>query len=123
MARQIKVPGTLAKRAAQFALAKKAHDVAIIDLRKIKNAFADYFVLCTCDSDTHVRAVSGAIQEGMESLGQFSPHVEGEHAGQWVLIDFTDIVVHVFNTTTRGFYNLERLWGDGKITKVADKAD
>ena len=113
MARQIKLPGTLAKRAAHYALSKKAHDVVIIDLRHIKNAFADYFVLCTCDSDTHVRAVSGAVQAGLESLGHATAHVEGEHAGEWVLVDFTDVVVHVFNARTRAFYNLERLWGDG----------
>ncbi len=121
MARQIKLPGTLAKRAAHFALAKNAHDITIIDLRKIKNAFADYFVICSCDSDTHVRAVSAAVQEGMHELGQRPFHVEGEQVGQWVLIDFADIVVHVFHKHARTYYNLERLWGDGKIEKIAEE--
>ena len=117
----IKLSPAIAKRAAELALSKKAFDVNIVDLRKIKNAFTDFFVICSCDSDTQVRAVAGAIQEGLKESGVGVYHREGESVGQWVLIDCVDVVIHVFHRVAREYYTLERLWGDAKITTVTDK--
>lgn len=121
MTKQISLSPAIAKRAAELALSKKAFDVNIVDLRKIKNAFTDFFVICSCDSDTQVRAVSGAIQEGLKEAGVGVYHREGESVGQWVLIDCVDVVIHVFHRVAREYYTLERLWGDAKITAVTDK--
>ncbi len=122
MPRSIKRPQTVAQRAAAVCLSKKATDIVIVDLRKIKNAFADFFVICSCDSDTQVRAVSGAVQEELKKVDVAPSHVEGESVGQWVLVDYVDVVVHVFHRAARIYYNLERLWGDAKVTPVADEA-
>jgi ribosome-associated protein len=120
VARSIKRPLTVAQRAAAACLSKKATDIVIVDLRKIRTAFADYFVICSCDSDTQVRAVSGAVQQQLKEVEVAPFHVEGMSVGQWVLIDYVDVIVHVFHRTARMYYNLERLWGDGKITHVKD---
>jgi ribosome-associated protein len=109
----------LAKKAAQFALTRKAHDVVVLDLRGL-TSMADYFVICSADSDTHVRAVGDAVDEGMDSLGDRAWHKEGYRDGNWVLLDFVDVVVHVFHQETRQFYNLEKLWGDAPTEQIED---
>jgi ribosome-associated protein len=109
----------LAKKAAQFALTRKAHEVVVLDLRGL-TSMADYFVICSADSDTHARAVGDAVDEGMDSLGDRAWHKEGYRDGNWVLLDFVDIVVHVFHRETRQFYNLEKLWGDAPSEQIED---
>ena len=111
---------TLQHRIAELALAKKANDVAILDLRKL-TSMTDYFVVCTGDSETQVRAIAGAIMAGMEEHGERVWHTEGLQNLQWVLLDYVDVVVHVFHKDARTFYGLEKLWGDAKIQKVADR--
>ncbi|TAK53255.1 MAG: ribosome silencing factor [Bacteroidetes bacterium] len=105
---------------AQFALSKKASDVIIMDVRDVTDV-ADYFVVCSADSDTQVKAVSDAIMDGMESLGSAPWHREGVSNKQWVVLDYVDIVVHVFLKEMRKFYSLEKLWGDASIEPVEDK--
>ena len=110
---------TLAKKIAQFALTKKAHAVTIMDLRKVTD-MADFFVVCSADSDVQVKAVADAVTDGTELLGVSPWHREGLSQRQWVLLDYVDVVVHIFHKETRRYYGIEKLWGDGKIEVVED---
>ncbi|MDE3058624.1 MAG: ribosome silencing factor [Bacteroidota bacterium] len=111
---------TLAKNAAKLALSKKAFDVVILDLRTL-TSMADFFVICSADSDTQVRAIADAVQDGMKKKGESMWHSEGKSDSQWMLLDFVNVVVHVFHKNTRAFYNLEKLWGDAPAEQVEDK--
>jgi ribosome-associated protein len=110
---------TLAKKVAEFAISKKASDVLLMDLRKLTGP-ADFFVVCSADSDTHARAIADAVRNGTDGMGVSLWHSEGFRALSWVLLDYVDVVVHVFKKDVRPFYNLERLWGDAKLTSVED---
>jgi len=90
-----------------------------MDLRKL-NAPADFFVLCSADSDTHAKAIAQAVRDGSDTIGVTLWRSEGFRALSWVLLDYFDVVVHVFKKDVRQFYNLERLWGDAKVTPVED---
>ncbi len=109
----------LAKKIAGFAIAKKATDILMMDLRK-KSSATDFFVVCSGDSEPQVKAIADAIRDGMEGIGVNAWHAEGFHARQWILLDYVDVVVHVFHRELRSFYNLERLWSDAKIHSVLD---
>jgi len=98
---------------------KKGYDVKIIDLKKL-TTFADYFVICSADSDTQVKAIADEIDKSLRDEGIKCWHKEGYMALQWVLLDYVDVVVHVFKKTARDFYNLEKLWGDAQIIEVED---
>ncbi len=113
---------TLQHQIAQLALNKKAKDVVILDLRKV-TSMTDYFVVCTGDSEPQVKAIADEIMSGMELQGEKTWHVEGLQNLQWVLLDFVDVVVHVFHKDARTFYGLEKLWGDAKVQKVLDRVD
>jgi ribosome-associated protein len=110
---------TLAKKIAEFAYSKKASDVLLMDLRKLR-APADFFVVCSADSDTHARAIADAVRVGAEEIGVSLWHSEGYRSLSWVLLDYADVVVHVFKRDVRPFYNLERLWGDAKLIPMED---
>ena len=110
---------TLAKKIAQFALIKKAHAVTIMDLRKITD-MADFFVVCSADSDVQVKAVADAVADGTDDLGLSPWHREGLSQRQWILLDYVDVVVHIFHKETRKYYGIEKLWGDAKIEVVQD---
>ena len=110
----------LAKKIAAFALLKKAQNVVLLDLRKL-TTMSDFFVICSADSDTHVRAIADAIRDGAQGAGEKVWHDEGQGESTWVLLDFVDVVVHVFHKETRSFYNLEKLWGDAKFEYIEDK--
>ena len=112
---------TLAKKIARLALTKKAHAVTIMDLRTLTD-MADFFVVCSADSDVQVKAVADAIAEGTEKLGVNPWHQEGLTHRQWVLLDYVDVVVHIFHKEMRRFYAIEKLWGDAKIEEVGDEA-
>jgi len=101
----------LARWAAIAADEKKARDVRILDIRAI-SVVADYFVICTGNSGTHVRAIVDHVEEELAKKGYRAHHVEGYRGGRWVLLDFGDVVIHVMQEEERTFYNLERLWGD-----------
>jgi ribosome-associated protein len=111
---------TLAKRIGDLMISKKAHDVVILDLKKLTSA-ADYFVICTADSDSQVKAVADAVRDGMEESNERVWHYEGYQALKWIVLDYVDVVAHIFYKEDRSFYNLERLWGDAKITEVQDE--
>jgi ribosome-associated protein len=91
--------------------ANKAQDVIVLDVRGLCEA-TDYFVIASGTSDTHVRALAERVIEAMAKAGHRAHHVEGLSSGRWVLLDFVDLVVHVFHPTLRQFYQLERLWAD-----------
>jgi len=110
---------TIAKRIADLMISKKATDVVILDLKKLTSA-TDHFVICSADSDTQVKAIADAVQDGMEAFGERVWHQEGYHAMRWILLDYVDVVAHIFHKEERSFYNLDRLWGDAKRTEVED---
>ncbi len=110
----------LARKIASFALTKKATDLVIMDLRKLTD-MTDFFVICTGDSDTQVKAIADAIMDGTEKMGVPAWHQEGISNRQWILLDYVDIVVHVFHKEVRKFYGLDKLWGDAKVLKLEDK--
>jgi len=111
---------TLAKKIAVAALSKKAYDVAIMDLRKL-TSMTDYFVICSVDSDTQARAVADTIKHETMGKGESLVRKEGYSEGRWILLDFVDVVAHVFHKDLRTFYNLEKLWGDAKFEYVHDE--
>lgn len=102
---------------------KKAEDIVVMDLREINNAVADFFVICSGNSDTHIEAISDSVDEHVYKVDEQDPwHREGYNNKTWVLLDYVDVVVHVFNQEKREFYQIESLWGDARITKY-DTAD
>jgi ribosome-associated protein len=109
----------LARRAAEAAISKKARDIVILDVSSISDV-TDYFVICTGDSDTQVKAISDAVEDQLHPLHGAWPRKEGYSHLQWVLIDFFDVVVHVFQARTREFYDIERLWGDAVREVITD---
>lgn len=108
---------TAARRAAQVLLDNKAQDVVVLDLRPVSD-MADYFIVASGTSDTHVRATAGHVVEALKADGLRVHSVEGMEQGRWVLLDYVDFVVHVFHPTLRAFYQLERLWGDAPAVAV-----
>ena len=98
---------------------KKAENITLIDLRNIDNAVCDYFVISNAKSNTQVNAISDSIQkETLEILGDKAWHKEGLESSEWILLDYVNVVAHIFQTPVRDFYALEELWGDAKITKI-----
>ena len=98
----------------------KGLDVSILDLRDIENTVCRYFVVCTGSSNTHVSAIVSAIKKTVSKELKEKPfHTEGNENSEWVLIDYINVVVHVFQKQIREYYNIEELWGDAKTTKVA----
>ena len=111
----------LAAHAVDAMLDKKAHDVTVMDMREVSGV-ADYFVLGTGDSDIQIKAIADEIRERIKSQCQERPwHTEGTGHHQWVLLDYVDVVAHIFDTERRGFYDLERLWGDAPRERVPEE--
>ena len=110
---------TLASKIAGLAQTKKASDIVIMNLRKLTSV-TDYFVVCSADSDIQAKAIADAVEEGMEKGGVSPWHREAGSAN-WILLDYVDVVLHVFHKNTRQFYSLERLWGDAEIKRVEDE--
>ncbi len=112
----------LARHAVDAALGKKAQDITILDMHQVSGV-ADYFVVCTGSSDLQVKAICDAVDERIKQHADERPwHTEGYEHRQWVLLDYVDLVVHVFLTEKRAFYDLERLWGDAPTEHVPDDA-
>jgi ribosome-associated protein len=100
---------------------KKASDIVVMDLRKIKNAVADFFVICSGNSDKQLDAISDSIDAEVFKKFQENPwHTEGKNNKEWMLLDYINVVAHVFRKDRRAFYALERLWGDADITEIDD---
>ena len=100
----------------------KGNDIEILDLRAIDTAVCDYFVICNGTSNTQVNAIVNSIQKIVSKELKDKPwHIEGTDNAEWVLMDYVSIVVHVFQKEIREYYNIEGLWGDAKITSLANK--
>ncbi len=97
----------------------KGENITILDLRKIENTVCDYFIICDGNSNTQVNAISSSIQKIVGKNAQEKPwHIEGEINAEWILMDYVNVVVHIFQKSTREFYDIEELWGDAKITNI-----
>lgn len=102
-----------ARAAAEAALARKAEDLSLLDVREVAS-FADTFLIVSGRSDRQVRAIADAIREALAALGERPLGIEGYEEGRWVLLDFGDLVAHVFVPELREYYDLDRLWADAR---------
>lgn len=99
---------------------KKAKEIVCIDLRNIKNSVADFFVVCHADSSTHIDAIAKSIEEYVfKKQGEHPLNIEGKTNSEWILMDYFNVVAHIFQYEQRQFYGLERLWADAEIHKIA----
>jgi ribosome-associated protein len=103
--------------AARAASEKKASDIIALDLRKVAS-FTDYFLLCSGASSRQVQAIADFVEEQVRLAGKRPLHTEGYSRAEWILLDYGDFVVHIFNVTARRFYDLERLWRDAERVKL-----
>lgn len=108
------------EKVTEIIFTKKGYDVKILDLREL-TTFADYFVICSADSDVQVKAIADEVDNELRREGIKPNHSEGYNALQWILIDYFDVIVHVFHKDAREYYNLEKLWGDAPVISVEDK--
>jgi len=100
---------------------KKATHIVVMDLRKVKNAVADFFVIGTGNSDKQLDAIADSISDEVyKGIKETAWHTEGKNNKEWMLLDYSSVVAHVFRKDLRNFYALERLWGDAEITEIKD---
>jgi len=100
---------------------KKASDIVVMDLREVKNAVADFFVICSGNSDKQLEAISDSVDEEVYKAMKEKPwHTEGKSNKEWMILDYISVVTHVFRKDRRQFYALEKLWGDADITEIED---
>ena len=111
----------LVKAAVRALDEKKAEDIEVIQITEL-SVVADYFVLANGTSNTHVRALAGEVEDALLKQGVPAGHIEGRATG-WILLDYGSVVVHVFHRESREYYNLERLWADGKVVEIQDMLD
>jgi len=99
---------------------KKAKEIVCIDLRNIKNSVADFFIVCHADSKTHIEAIAKSIEEYVfKTQGESPLHIEGKTNSEWILIDYFNVVAHIFKQEQRQYYGIERLWADAEIQRIA----
>ena len=106
-------------RAVRAALDRKASNVVVLDLRKTQ-AFTDFFILCSGQSQRQVQAIADAIEESMKAARIRPAHIEGYDRAEWILMDYFSFIVHIFVPQTREFYSLERLWADAERIEFSD---
>ncbi|HPU75893.1 MAG TPA: ribosome silencing factor [Bacillota bacterium] len=106
--------------AVSVALEKKAEDIVLLDISSV-SIMADFFMICTVRTDTHARAVRDAVTQALESVGLNLRRREGSDASGWVLLDWGDVVVHIFGPAEREFYSLEKLWGDARVCRYDEE--
>ena len=94
----------------------KAHDITILDVRG-QTIVADFFVVCSGTSVTHIQAIADGVQERLRERAKLRAKPEGDALSYWVILDCSDVILHIFDEATREFYDLERLWSDAKVTK------
>ncbi|HLW07312.1 MAG TPA: ribosome silencing factor [Marinilabiliaceae bacterium] len=100
---------------------KKGGNISILDLTSIENTIASYFIVCDGTSNVHVDAIADSVEEYVKNQTDEKPfHVEGRRNAQWVLLDYLDVIVHVFQQPVREFYNLEELWADAEREDIPD---
>ena len=114
---------TLARLAAQAIDAKKGEDIRILDLRKVHGAPAEYFVIASGNVPSHVSSISDNVFETIKKATAMSPHkIEGYQNAEWILMDYFDVLVHIFQKDKREFYRLDELWSDGEEISISTKA-
>jgi ribosome-associated protein len=97
----------------------KGQNITILDLRDIENTVCDYFIICEGTSNTQVNAIVNSVQKKVSKNIKEKPwHIEGSENAEWVLMDYVDVVVHIFQKHIRQYYDIENLWGDAKITQI-----
>lgn len=111
-----------AKKIAQILDSKIAQDIKIIEIADV-TILADYMVIATGRSSTQVKALADEVEFQMDKLGVSVSHIEGHRSNSWILLDYVDIIVNVFNEEAREFYDLERMWQDGKEIDLSDIID
>lgn len=109
----------LAKTACSALSEKKAEDIRIIDISEI-SVLADYFIIANGTNPNQIQAMVDAVEEAMAKAGQSARQIEGNRQSSWVLMDYGDIIVHIFSREDRLFYDLERIWRDGKALEVEE---
>jgi ribosome-associated protein len=121
MAKNIKPADVLAEVIIKGMQEKKAKNIVKIDLSHINEAAADYFVICHGDSDRQAKAIADSVEDVVrETMSEKPNSREGQGQNRWVLLDYVNVVVHVFQKEVRDFYEIEELWHDGKFTKYED---
>ena len=107
----------LSEIAVQGIQEKKGHDIVRLDLRELNSSVSDYFVVCNADSSTQVKAIADSVEDEIYKLTQTNPwRKEGQENAEWIILDYFDIVVHIFKTEKRDFFGIEDLWGDAETT-------
>lgn len=96
---------------------KKGHDIKVLDVRGL-SSIADFFVVATGTSNTHVNAIADGVVESLRERDIHISHREGNRGGNWILLDFLDVIVHVFTRAEREYYDIERIWSDAKILEL-----
>jgi len=109
----------LAELIGELALSKKAEEVLSIDVSKVSSS-ANYFIICSAETGLQVRAIANAVRKGTPNKPW---HLEGMENENWVLLDYVDVVLHVFKTSTREYYSLEKLWADAPATEIKDESE
>jgi ribosome-associated protein len=104
---------------AELMLERKAKDIKIIDVREL-TSLTDYFIICTSESDPQSKAISSHIDDTLRADGIKPWHIEGYQHLEWILLDYVNLVVHIFSKEAREYYDFERLWADAKITEIQD---
>ena len=112
----------IAEIGARAALDRKANNVVVLDLRGLSSV-TDFFVICSGNSDTHVEGIADIIKEKMHEHGVKLWHREGERKATWILLDYIDVIVHIFTENERELYSLERLWGDAPKATYDEEDD
>ncbi|TCD48283.1 ribosome silencing factor [Chlorobium sp. N1] len=116
--REVDVAELLARRAAELTLEKKCEEVRILDVRAL-TTMTDFFVIVTADSDRKARAAADHVLEALREDGERPLNIEGMETMRWILLDYVDVVVHIFMPEDRRFYDLESLWSDAAVTTVS----
>ncbi len=107
----------LSEIAVQGIQEKKGHDIVRLDLRELNSSVSDYFVVCNADSSNQVKAIADSVEDEIYKLTKTNPwHKEGQENAEWIILDYFDIVVHIFKTEKREFFGIEDLWGDAETT-------
>ena len=100
----------------------KGQDIEMIDLRKIENRICDFYIICSGNSNTHVSAILDSVKKKVsKTLKEKPSHTEGEENAEWILLDYINVVVHIFQKQVRAFYGIEELWGDCKTNMIPIK--
>ena len=111
----------LVKTIIELVQSKKAENIVTMDLRELSDV-ADFFIICTGTSSVQIKAIADEVREKMKHADNPVWHVEGYEAQKWILLDFVDVILHVFNPEARNFYSLERIWADADINKITDNS-